>query len=326
MQTIAHFNILERLGTGALGEVYRARDLKVGRTVALMLVPSQLLEPGDGPSRRDKFLAQARAAQALNHPNIASLFDVVEQDGRCYLAYEFAAGPSLRDEMGGRPVNLRRAVELAAQIGDALAEGHSRGLVHGDLRPDNIVITPKGSPKILNFGLTEWTTSGQARVAASSPTGVGTDQHGVAGYLSPEQAVGGAIDQRSDVFSFGVLLYEMVTGRNPFAGATPSATVMNVIRLAPPPPSSSVPSSPPDLDALVARALTKPVESRASGILVLSSDLRRIAGGLDAKEREIELPQRPRGRQSQSRSGNSGWIVGGVILVVLAVVWWYFAG
>jgi len=325
MQTIAHYNILERLGTGALGDVYRARDLKVGRTVALMLVPSQLLEPGDGPSRRDKFLAQARAAQALNHPNIASLFDVVEQDGRCYLAYEFAAGPSLRDEMGGRPVNLRRAIELAAQIGDALAEGHSRGLVHGDLRPDNIVITPKGSPKILNYGLTAWTTSGQARTAAASADGVGSDPHGVAGYLSPEQAVGSSIDARSDVFSFGVLLYEMLTGRNPFTGATPAATVMNVIRLTPPAPSSAMPSAPPELDALINRALTKPVESRAAGILALSSDLRRIGSALDAKERDIEVPQLPRGRQAPSSSGSRGWILGLVVLVILAAVWWYLS-
>jgi serine/threonine-protein kinase len=321
MQTIAHYNILERLGTGALGDVYRARDLKVGRTVALMLVPQELIEPPGAASRRTAFLAQARAAQALNHPNIATLFDVVEQDGRCYLAYEFAAGPSLRDEMAGRPVNLRRAIELAAQIGDALAEGHSRGLVHGDLRPDNIVITPKGSPKILNFGLTAWTTSGQARAAASSADGVGGDPYGVAGYLSPEQAVGGVIDERSDVFSFGVLLYEMLAGRNPFSGATPAATVMNVIRLSPPPPSSTVASAPPALDALVARTLAKSVDSRASGILAVSSDLRRIGATLDAKERDIEVPQRPNARAGRSRSSAFGWIVGALVLVLIAAVW-----
>ena len=326
MQTIAHYNILERLGTGALGDVYRARDLKVGRTVALMMVPPGLIEPPAGPSRRDTFLAQARAAQALNHPNIATLFDVVEQGGQCYLAYEFAAGPSLRDEMAGRPVNLRRAIELAAQIGDALAEGHSRGLVHGDLRPDNVVITPKGSPKILNFGLTAWTTSGQARAAAASTDGVGTDPYGVAGYLSPEQAVGGAIDERSDVFSLGVLLHEMLTGRNPFTGPTPSATVMNVIRLTAPPPSASVPAAPPDLDALVARALTKSVESRAAGVLALSSELRRIGAALDARERELDVPLRPRASQAKSGSGSLGWIVVAVTLVLLVTVWWYWAG
>ena len=318
MQTIAHYNLLERLGTGALGDVYRARDLKYGRTVALMMPPSELLS---GAGQREKFLAQARAAQTLNHPNIATLFDVVEQDGNCYLAYEFAAGPSLRDEMAGRAVNLRRAIELAAQISDALAEGHSRGLVHGDLRPDNIVITPKGSPKILNFGLTGWTTSGQARAAASAG-GLGADPHGVAGYLSPEQALGGTIDERSDVFSFGVLLQEMLTGNNPFAGGEPAATVMNVIRHTPAPPSASTPSVPAALDALVTRALAKPVDARPSGALALSSDLRRIAATLDARERESDLPPRPAAR---GQSTGLGWLIGVGIVAVL-IAGWYFLG
>jgi serine/threonine-protein kinase len=318
MQTIAHYNLLERLGTGALGDVYRARDLKYGRTVALMMPPAELLS---GAGQREKFLAQARAAQTLNHPNIATLFDVVEQDGNCYLVYEFAAGPSLRDEMAGRAVNLRRAIELAAQLSDALAEGHSRGLIHGDLRPDNIVITPKGSPKILNFGLTGWTTSGQARTAASAG-GLGADPHGVAGYLSPEQALGGTIDERSDVFSFGVLLHEMLTGSNPFAGGEPAATVMNVIRHTPAPPSASTPSVPAALDALVTRALAKPVEARPSGALALSSDLRRIAATLDARERDSESPPRPAAR---GQSTGLGWLVGAGIVAVL-IAGWYFLG
>jgi serine/threonine-protein kinase len=320
MQTIAHYNLLERLGTGALGDVYRARDLRVGRTVALMMPAPELVS---GAGRREKFLVQAREAQTLNHPNIATLFDVVEQDGQCYLAYEFAAGPSLRDEMAGRPMNLRRAIELAAQVSDALAEGHSRGLIHGDLRPDNIVITPKGSPKILNFGLTGWTMSGQARAAAASAEGLGTDPHGVAGYLSPEQALGGTIDERSDVFSFGVLFQEMLTGRNPFTGSTPSATVMNVIRLTPPPPSAMTPAVPAELDALVARALAKPVDARPSGALALSSDLRRIAAKLDAREREVEPRARP---AVAGEKAGLGWLVGAVMLAVLIVVWWYFSG
>lgn len=319
MQTIAHYNLLERLGTGAFGDVYRARDLKVGRTVALMMPPPELVS---GAGRREKFLEQARAAQSLNHPNIATLFDVVEQEGRCYLAYEFAAGSSLRDEMAGRPVNMRRAIELAAQISDALAEGHSRGLVHGDLRPDNIVITPKGSPKILNFGLAGWTTSGQARAAASAGE-LGSDPYEVAGYLSPEQALGGTIDERSDVFSFGILLHEMLTGRNPFIGADPAATVMNVIRLNPPPPSTVQRSVPAELDALVARALAKPVEARPAGALGLSSALRRIAASLDDREREKERPVRP---PAKGERAGVGWLVGAVLLAVLIAVWWYFQG
>src|SRR3954467_713349 len=177
MQTIAHYNLLERLGAGALGGVSRARVLKVGRRGALMVPPPELIAE---PQQRQQFLTDARKATALNHPNIATLFDVVEQGDRCYLAYEFAAGASLRDEMTGRSINLRRAVEIAAQISDAIAEGHSRGLIHGDLRPENVVLTPKGSVKVLNFGLAPWTTGGQARTMAASRDSLGSDPYGVA--------------------------------------------------------------------------------------------------------------------------------------------------
>jgi serine/threonine protein kinase len=320
METIAHYNILERLGTGALGEVFRARDLKVGRTVALMAPPPALIS---SPEQRERFLTQARAAAALNHPNIATLFDVVEQDGRCYLAYEFAAGPSLRDEMAGRAVNLRRAIEIGAQVADALAEGHSRGLVHGDLRPENVVVTPKGSAKVLNFGLVSWTTGGQARAKVALPDGLGADPQGVAGYLSPEQAIGGAIDERSDLFSFGVMLYEMITGRNPFVAETPVATIVNVIRQTPPPPSLANRAIPADLDAFMSRSLAKPVEARSPSALVLSSELRRIAAALDAREGEAApaelIPKYP---ESSAKLGTAILIGGIVVLAVLA--WWLF--
>jgi serine/threonine-protein kinase len=315
MQPIAHYNILERLGVGALGDVYRARDLKVGRTVALMEPPPELLT---APADRERFLAEARAAAALNHPNIASLWDIVEQDGRCYLAYEFAAGPSLRDEMAGRSVNVRRAVEIAAQITDALAEGHSRGLIHGDLRPENVVVTPKGSVKILNFGLAQWTTGGRARRGASTPEGLGPDPQGVAGYLSPEQALGGTIDERSDIFSFGVILQEMVTGRNPFAGANPAATVMNIVTMSPPLAASAGSAIPPALSALIAKALAKAVESRRQGAVSLSSELRQIAAALDAREGNAPptelIPKTP-----QSNAG--WWMAALAVVLVLAVLW-----
>jgi serine/threonine protein kinase len=315
-QTIAHYSLLERLGSGALGEVHRARDLKVGRTVALMAPSPELTAD---PARRQRFLHDARTATALNHPNIATHFDVVEQDGRCYLAYEFAAGPSLRDEMAGHPVNMRRALEIAAQIADALAEGHSRGIVHGDLRPDNIVVTPKGSAKILNFGMSAWTLGGRARQAASSSTGLGDDPNGVAGYLSPEQALAGTIDERSDVFSFGVILYEMLTGRCPFAAPTPTATMMNVITMTPPPPSSLTGATIPlDLDALVARSLAKPVDGRPSGALALSSDLRRIAASLDAWDNH---PQQEELIPTVPARSRTPFIVGAVVILLLVVFW-----
>jgi len=314
MQPIGNYNILERLGIGALGDVYRARDLKVGRTVALMMPAPELTADAE---QRARFLSEVRAATTLNHPNIASLFDVVEQDGRLYLAYEFAAGPSLRDEMGGRPVNVRRALEIAAQITDALGEGHSRGLIHGDLRPENIVVTPKGSVKILNFGLAQWTTGGRARKTASLPDGLGNDPQGVAGYLSPEQALGGAIDERSDIFSFGVILHEMITGRNPFSAPTPAATVMNIVRLTPAPATADQ-TVPAALKALIARALSKPVDARPQRAVSLSSDLRQIASALDEREGSSPAPELiPVSR----KSSGVWWIAALAVVLLLAVLW-----
>jgi serine/threonine protein kinase len=318
MQTIAHYNILERLGVGALGDVYRARDLKVGRTVALMSPPPELTsEPGE----RERFLAEARAAAALNHPNIATLFDVVEEGDRCYLAYEFAAGPSLRDDMGGRAVNVRRALEIAAQIADALAEGHSRGLIHGDLRPENVVVTPKGSVKVLNFGLTHWTTGGRARKMAALPEKLGSDPLGVAGYLSPEQALGGAIDERSDLFSLGVILHEMITGRNPFAGPTPAATVMNIASVAPPAASGANPSMPADLSALVSRALAKSVDARPRGAAAVASELRRIAAALDVREGNAQ----PKELIPVTPKRSSGWWLALLVMALLAITAWWIS-
>ena len=229
-QKIAHYNILERLGGGALGDVYRARDTKVGRTVALMQ-PSAAAPLGCRRAARASSRTPASPA-TLNHPNIAALFDVVEEDGRCYLAYEFAAGPSLRQEMSGVRLGVRRAVELAAQIADALAEGHTRGIVHGDLRPDTVVVTPKGSAKILNFGMVPWTAGGSARSDGGAVARLAhAGEASVAGYLSPEQALGGhdRCAQRS-LFAWRDAARDGDRQPTRSKAATPSTTVTNLVR------------------------------------------------------------------------------------------------
>jgi eukaryotic-like serine/threonine-protein kinase len=284
MESVGQYNILERLGWGALGDVYRARDTRVGRTVALMQPPPRLVAD---PVQRQQFTAQARNAVALNHPNIAALFDVVEQDDRCYLAYEFAAGPSLRQEMSGVPLGVRRALETAAQIADALAEGHSRGVVHGDLRPETIVITPKGSTKVLNFGMVPWTEGGAARrLAALSPDTLSPDEALVVPYLSPEQALGESIDARSDIFTLGTLLYEMLTGVNPFHAASASATLVSILRAQAPPASSSNPEVLRELDALLARTLSKDLDTRPQSAALLAGELRGVLELMDARSGE----------------------------------------
>jgi serine/threonine protein kinase len=319
VQKIAHYNILERLGGGALGEVYRARDTKVGRTVALMQPPPQLLS--DAP-RRERFVESARLAGTLNHPNIAALFDVVEEDGQCYLAYEFAAGPSLRQEMSGVRFGVRRAVEIAAQIADALAEGHSRGVVHGDLRPDTVVITPKGSAKILNFGMVPWTAGGFARrMAALSPDTLTPDQLSVVGYLSPEQALGGRIDQRSDLFSLGVMVHEMVTGTNPFQAGKASATITNLVRARVPAPSGQNFEVPSELDALLARAMSKDIAARHDSAASLASDLRTVLGLIDMRSGD----KGPTTLIPLEEERKTGWIWAAVALGAAAAAgWWWW--
>jgi serine/threonine protein kinase len=316
-ETIAHYTILERLGGGALGDVFRARDTKLGRTVALMQAPARLVADAE---RRVRFVEDARLAETLNHPNIAALFDVIDENGHCYLAYEFAAGPSLGQEMAGMRLGARRAVELAAQIADALAEGHARGIMHGDLRPDTIVVTARGSSKILNFGMVPWTAGGSARaLAAASPERLSAAESRVVPYMSPEQALGGGIDARSDIFTLGVMLYEMVTGRQPFVAPSASATVVNVIVATPPPASTIGPDVPGELDAILARAMSKGLDSRQQSAAVLAAELRSVGAALDIRAGGL----RPATRISFDADPRPVWPWGvGALVTVVALGWW----
>lgn len=314
---VGRYTVLERLGGGALGDVFRGRDRHAGRTVALMVPPPELVA---SPGRRARFLDDARRAATLNHPNIAMLFEVIEQDDGCYLAYEFAAGDSLRDEMKGAALDARQALHLAALIADALAEGHAKGLVHGDLRPDTIVVTPKGNVKVLNFGMTIWTQGGVARAkAATTPDGLSADEADVAGYLAPEQALGASGDPRSDLFALGVVLYEMLTCRAPFTASTPGDTVMKVVGHTPSPPSAVVASLPRELDAIVMKLLAKDLAARYPSAAAAAADLRRVAGDLEGRLEEpvAALPSRHTGRLV-------AWSAGVALLGLGA--WWYLGG
>jgi serine/threonine protein kinase len=316
-QSIAHYNLLEHLGAGGLGDVYRARDTKVGRTVALKLLPAET--PGT-PARGEAFAAAIREASTLSHPNIATLFDAGEYAARSYLAYEFVSGVTLKQEIGGRAVNPRRALELGIQIADALAEAHARDIIHGDIRPETIMVTAKGSAKVLDFGLSPWTSGGQARAAAAStPDGLPPGAPPVAPYLSPEQALGSPIDARSDLFSLGAVLYEMLTGRLAF-GPLPSA-VLNVIRLAPPRLSAVNPHLPAELDAIVGRALSKDLDGRYQSAASFGAELRSVAAVLDLRAGEPSPADLlPLDDEPPSRS----WIFVVLLVLAFAAAWWFW--
>jgi serine/threonine protein kinase len=278
--TIAHYRLLELLGEGGLGEVFRARDTKVGRTVALKLLPVGFL---DEPNRRDRFHTDATAAATLSHPNIATLFDVGEDDGRWYLAYEYTPGQNLRQHMAGRAMHPRHALEIGIQLADALAEAHSHHVLHADLRPENIVITGKGSSKLLDVGMAKWTRGGAARVQIATAPMAGTQGAAIAAYMSPEQMIGGEVDSRTDLFSLGVVIYEMLTGRTPFAGATAADTVINVTARVPTPATGVAVDLPKELDATLGRALAKNIDSRQQSAVAFGAELRSIAAILDVR-------------------------------------------
>jgi serine/threonine protein kinase len=286
--TIAHYNLLEPLGHGSLGKVYRARDTRVGRTVAIKLLPSAVV---DHPARLGSVLDEARIAESLSHPNIATLFDVGEENGRYYLAYEFVAGTGLREEMGGAAMNPRRALDLAMQLADALADAHAHGIIHGDIRPGTVMVTAKGSAKILDFGLTRWTRGGLIRArAALDPDVLPPDTISVVAYLSPEQALGGAVDARTDVFSLGTLTYEMITGRNPFAAATPGATIVNVIQGKVVRASHAASGAPKEIDEALMRAMTRDLSERQQSAAALAAEFRSIAAMLDVRTGDAPEP------------------------------------
>lgn len=280
---IAHYNLLERLGDSGLGEVYRARDTRVGRTVALKLTPAGFAEG----YRHDRLLEDARKAAGLSHPNIATLFDIGEHEGRLYFAYEFVQGTTIRQLMNGTSMNIRRALDLAVQVADALAEAHSRNVIHKDLRPDTILETGKGSAKVLDFGMAVWTPGGKTRaLAAAAPGSVGSDASIVVAYMSPEQALGSHVDARTDIFSLAVIVYEMLTGIHPFAAADPAETLINVTRMSPSAPSTINPELPKMVDLVLARALTKALEGRTASASKFAADLRRCRGLVEPREGE----------------------------------------
>ena len=217
-EMLGQYKILDRIGAGGMGEVYRARDTRLGRTVAIKVLPADVA--GD-PDRRARFMQEARATAALSHPNIAALYEIGEDQGHIFLVFEFVPGDTLKTLIGGRPMNLRHAIDVAVQLADALADAHAEGIVHRDIKPANIIVTPKDAAKILDFGLATWTAGGVERETAATmlATTAGTTM-GTVAYMSPEQALGSELDPRGDLFSFGVVLYEMATGVRPFAGST----------------------------------------------------------------------------------------------------------
>ena len=292
-EAITHFKILEPLGSGGLGDVYRARDTNLGRTVALKVLPPRITTDGD---LLDALHATAVRLMQLSHPNIAMLFEIGEDETRKFMVFEFVQGQPLGALINGRPLQLRRALEFGINLADALADAHGADMIHGDIRPDTIMITPKDRAKFMNFGLARYTAGGAARLTPESP------------YVSPEELAGQPADARSDIYSLGAVMIEMITGRRRARGLVLTGLSETAL---------------PELEQMISRMLAANVEHRAQSAATVAAELRSLAAILDRRTEQAEAADASEPARRIGSKKRPGALTLAIFMAVLAaIVFW----